>query len=388
MDHNPIKTKNVEIIRIMEEAYMQKADYIRKLKIENMDRIAAYRRQLYENPRLRDLFIEVTSRCNAHCDHCGSRCDSRVQPDEVTAEALKNTLLEISRTYDPQDILLNITGGEPLMREDLFDIMGYASNLGFRWGMTSNGMLIDDDVIEKMVETGMETISISIDGLKETHESFRHVPNSFDRIIENIKKLQQTPSIKIVQVTTVVSKRNIHELESLYELMQDIDIVSWRIINVDPIGRAMDNKDILLDPKDYRYLFEFIKEKRKEDLIENIEYGCAHYLGTDLEKELRDTYFICCAGLYVASILSNGDIFACPDIERRPELIQGNIRKDSFVEIWENGFKAFRTENRTSCKKCRSCENWGHCCGDSFHTWDFDKNEPRFCIKNIYPNRD
>ena len=254
---------------------MQKADYIRKLKIENMDRIAAYRRQLYENPRLRDLFIEVTSRCNAHCDHCGSRCDSRVQPDEVTAEALKNTLLEISRTYDPQDILLNITGGEPLMREDLFDIMGYASNLGFRWGMTTNGMLIDDDVIEKMVETGMETISISIDGLKETHESFRHVPNSFDRIIENIKKLQQTPSIKIVQVTTVVSKRNIHELESLYELMQNIDIVSWRIINVDPIGRAMDNKDILLDPKDYRYLFEFIKEKRKEGLIENIELGCS-----------------------------------------------------------------------------------------------------------------
>jgi len=93
-----------------------------------------------------------------------------------------------------------------LMREDLFDIMGYASDLGFRWGMTSNGMLIDDDVIEKMVETKMETISISIDGLKETHESFRHVPDSFDRIIENNRRLQQTPSIKINRVTKRVNK--------------------------------------------------------------------------------------------------------------------------------------------------------------------------------------
>ena len=70
--------------------------------------------------------------------------------------------------------------------------------------MTSNGMLINDEIINKMIETNMETISISLDGLKETHESFRKVPNSFDKIINNIKKLQQVPSIKIVQIGNIV----------------------------------------------------------------------------------------------------------------------------------------------------------------------------------------
>ena len=249
---------------------MNELEYIRDLKTKNMDRIAEYRNYLYKNPKLKDLFIEVTSRCNAHCDHCGSRCDNKIQADEISADYLKRTLREIADHYNPDEILLNITGGEPLMRKDLFDIMRYASDLGFRWGMTSNGMLINDEIIQKMIETKMETISISLDGLKDTHESFRHVSGSFDKIIENIKKLQQTPSIAITQVTTVVNKRNINELEDLYKLMQDIGIMSWRVINVDPIGRARDNNDILLDTRDYKYLFDFIAKKREERLIENI----------------------------------------------------------------------------------------------------------------------
>ena len=67
--------------------------------------------------------------------------------------------------------------------------MDYANKLGFRWGMTSNGMLINDEILKKMNDTNMETISISLDGLKETHESFRKVPGSFDKIIENILRL-------------------------------------------------------------------------------------------------------------------------------------------------------------------------------------------------------
>lgn len=177
---------------------------IRKIKIENMDRIADYRRKLYEKPILNDLFLEVTLRCNARCEHCGSSCGDTILKDEISAEVLKKTLKDISEKYNANEILLNVTGGEPLVRKDLFDIMKYASSLGFRWGMTSNGMLINDEIINKMIETNMETISISLDGLKETHESFRKVPNSFDKIINNIKKLQQVPSIKIVQIGNIV----------------------------------------------------------------------------------------------------------------------------------------------------------------------------------------
>ena len=137
------------------------------------------------------------------------------------------------------------------------------------------------------------------------------------------------------------------------------------------------------DKDDYKYLFNFIKEKREENLM-NVEYGCSHYLGIDLEKEIRDTYFLCTAGLYVASILSNGDIFICPDVERRKEFIQGNIKTDNFVDVWENRFKIFRTENRTKCSKCEKCSNWKYCLGDSFHTFNFDEGRPNFCIKDVY----
>ena len=358
---------------------------IKRIKIKNLNRLYDYRQTLYKKPILKDLFLEVTSRCNARCEHCGSSCGDFISKDEVSADDLKKALLDISKHYNANDILLNVTGGEPLVRKDLFEIMDYANKLGFRWGMTSNGMLINDEVINKMIETNMETISISLDGLKETHESFRKVPGSFDKIIKNIKKLQNVPSIKIVQVTTVANKKNLNELEDLYNLMKELNVISWRVINVDPIGRAKDNKDILLDKEEYKWLFEFIKEKREENIM-NVEYGCSHYLDLYMEKEIRDTYFYCLTGLCVASILSNGDIFVCPNVERRKEFVQGNIKTDSFADVWENKFKIFRSDDRLKCDKCSKCSKWKYCLGDSFHTFNFDDRKPNFCINDIYDN--
>ncbi len=357
-------------------------DIMKEIKSRNMDLSAEFIKGLYQKPILKDLFLEVTSRCNAKCEHCGSNCGYDIPEDEISAELIKKALKEVAEKYCANDILLNITGGEPLMRKDLFEMMEYADQLGFRWGMTSNGMLITDEILEKMNQTHMETISISLDGLRETHESFRKVPGSYDIIIKNIQKLQKVPSIKIVQVTTVANKKNLHELEAIYQLMKDLHVISWRVINVDPIGRAKGNSDILLNPEEYQYLFQFIKEKREEAIM-NVEYGCSHYLGLDLEKELRDNYFFCGTGLFVASILSNGDIFVCPNVERRKEFIQGNIKEDNFVDVWENRFQFFRNENRTSCDTCKKCDSWKHCLGDSFHTWNFDEGRPNFCIKMI-----
>ncbi len=356
---------------------------IKQIKIKNLNNLYEYRQKLYKKPILKDLFLEVTLRCNAKCEHCGSSCGENISKDEVSAEDLKKALLDISKHYNANDILLNVTGGEPLLRQDLFEIMGYASKLGFRWGMTSNGILITDEILEKMNQTNMESISISLDGLKETHENFRKVPGSFDKIIKNIKKLQGVSSIKVVQVTTVANKKNLNELEALYQLMKELNVISWRVINVDPIGRAKENSAILLDKDAYKYLFHFIKEKREENIM-NVEYGCSHYLDIFMEKEIRDTYFYCTTGLYVASILSNGDIFVCPNVIRRSEFVQGNIKTDSFTEVWENKFKMFRTDERTKCEKCSKCSKWKYCLGDSFHTFDFDDRKPNFCINEIY----
>ena len=356
----------------------------RKKREYEMMLINQVRHNLYEKPVLNNLFLEVTSRCNARCEHCGSRCDGNMQGEEVSAEDLKKTLKEIAEHYDPYYVYLNVTGGEPLMRKDLFDILNYAVSLGYRWGMTTNGMLINEKMFKKIEEAKMSTVSVSIDGLKETHEKFRRVPNSFDKIIDGIKMMLKSDVIQIVQVTTVVNKRNIHELEELYQLLVDLGIKYWRVVNCDPIGRANDNSEILLDMEDYKTLFDFILAKQKEGKMTDITYGCSHFVGAELETEVRHHYFYCLTGLTIASILSNGDIFVCPNVPRRPELIQGNIKTDSFVEVWENKFKEFRHEKRTACESCLKCPHWDYCGGDAFHTWNFDENKPNVCLRPLF----
>lgn len=355
-----------------------------KKKEYEMALLQEARHNLYKKPVLRHLFLEVTSRCNARCEHCGSRCDAHEQGEEIGAEYLKKTLREIAEHYDPKYVFLNVTGGEPLIRKDLFDILEYAVDLGYTWGMTSNGVLIDEDMVKKLEKANMSTISISIDGLEKTHEQFRKIPNTYNKIINGIRLMQQSKIIKIVQVTTVVNKKNIGELEELYKFLLKNNVKYWRVINCDPIGRANDNKDILLDKEDYKYIFNFILEKQKEGRMIEVSYGCAHYLGVELEKKLRREYFFCMAGLIVGSILSNGDIFVCPNVPRRKELIQGNIKEDSFVDVWENKYKFFRDSNRTSNKKCKRCKHWNYCEGDSLHTWNFDEKRPNICLKDVF----
>ena len=350
-----------------------------------IDYFYEWKRKEYKKHPLKALFFEVTLRCNARCEHCGSSCGDIIQKDEITKEEIMKVLDEIITVgkKDPRSIMINITGGEPLVRKDLFEIMAYANKLGYPWGMTTNGMLIDEKVVKKMVDTNMYSVSVSLDGLKETHENFRKVPNSYEKILKGLKLMLNTPSIRVVQVTTCVNKKNIDELEEMYQMLLDLGIRYWRIIEVDPIGRARDNDEILLDSKGIKRMVDFIKEKKKECLMD-ITYGCGHYLGPEKDKYVRDLPYLCYTGFYVGSILSNGDIFVCPDVKRRPELVQGNIRKDCFIDVWDNGYKIFRKLNRTCNSKCRKCEDWKLCQGDAFHTWDFDENRPLVCSRELF----
>ena len=117
---------------------------------------------LAEKPKLYNLFWETTLRCNAKCKHCGSKAGENIElKEELTTEEIKNTLQSIANKYNANEILLNITGGEPLVRQDLLEVMEFAKNLGYHWGMTTNGILIEDSIIDKMKQTGMSTIAIS-----------------------------------------------------------------------------------------------------------------------------------------------------------------------------------------------------------------------------------
>ncbi len=238
--------------------------------------------------------------------------------------------------------------------------------------------LITPEIAKALKDAGMYSASVSIDGYKNTHDAFRRTEGAYDKAYAGIDNLKNA-GIKEVIVTTVVHKGNIHELDDIKKDVLAHDIKTWRIINVEPIGRARDNKEIMLDSEDLRYMIDYIIKERELDEL-NVIYSCNHFLGLNLERKTRPWYFFCRAGLMVASIQYNGDIGACLDIERRENLVYGNIRKDRIYDVWKCGFKEFRIHKENYSKKCKNCSQKEYCEGGGYHTWDFDNNEPLLCM--------
>lgn len=344
--------------------------------------LSGYKKKQLAKHKLQDLFWECTLTCNAKCKHCGSSAENRKYDGELTTDEIKNAFAQIAKDMNPKKILINVTGGEPLMREDLSDVMAYASKLGFRWGMATNGMLLSEENISKLKSANMETISISIDGIGTIHDDFRGVKGSYERILKNIENLKKAQFVRHLQVTTIFHKGNISQLEQLYGIMSSLDLTSWRVGVMDPIGRGKENKDLLLDGQEIKHLLDFVKNKNRKGKLK-ITYACPGFLGLDYEKTVRGYYFNCRTGINVASILYNGDLFVCPNVSRRPDLIQGNIRTDNFLDVWNNKYKQFRTQDRTKCEHCSECENWKYCLGGAYHTWDFEKGLQKMCTYDM-----
>ena len=342
----------------------------------------AHREYLRKNHDLKYLFWECTLNCNFKCKHCGSRAGENVFTEFINTEEIKKAFLDVAQNFDAKKITIAITGGEPLLRKDLFEVMKYANSLGFQWGMVSNGSLVTQEIVEKAKEAGMTTIDISIDGTKEIHDEFRNMKGSYEKAINAVKLFAKADFLNPLRITTTVHNKNIDILDEMYESFSVLGISDWRLLNVDPIGRAICNNNILLNKKQLTKLLQFIKDKRAKTTKIKITFGCAHFLGDDFEDEVRNNFFYCGTGINIGSILHNGDIFVCPNVPRQSNLIQGNIKKDSFSDIWNNKFEFFRDKNRTACEKCQKCEYWNECLGGSFHSWDFEKKQPKVCFMN------
>lgn len=348
------------------------------VKAGHLNQLADYTRTLYQRPELRRLFFELTLRCNERCFHCGSSCTA-TSAHELSCEEWLHIIDEVREDFDTSRLQLCITGGEPLLNPDFFTIMGHAHALGMHWGMTSNATLITPRIAERLAEVGMGTISVSIDGVEQTHDRLRGLSGGYRRAMAGIHNLIDVGAFQAVQVTTVVNHANIVELDELFGIMDGLDIDSWRVIGIEPIGRALLRPDLMLTRDDQVRLFDFIRAKRR--LGYPVEYGCSHYLGLEYEAEVREWYWLCNAGVYTASIMANGDIGACLDIERRPETIQGNIRTERLKDVWEKRFELFRHDLSDLSEDCRACEHVRFCRGDAHHSFDYDRMRPLVCLK-------
>lgn len=349
-----------------------------EIKRRNLDTLAEYHEKLRKEPQLRQLFLELTLKCNEHCFHCGSSCAADL-PDGLPLEEYKELLAEVKENFGTKP-LIAVTGGEPLLYPDFFPLMEYVRDLGFRWGMTSNGTLITKEVAAHLKEAGMRSISLSIDGLPATHDRYRGLKDAYELGMQGIRNLSELECFNVM-VTTVVNHENISELDALFELFDKEDFNEWRLTGLEPIGRAEKVPQMWLTPEDNRYLMEFIKEKRRQGYP--LTYSCCHFLGIDYEAEVRDWYFLCNAGVYVAGILTNGDVTACLDIPHNEKSIQGNIHEERFTDIWNKRFGIFRTPLSERNETCASCPEAKWCRGGAYHSWDYEAEKPKVCMKGI-----
>lgn len=318
-----------------------------------------------EHP-LMQLFWECTVRCNMRCRHCGSDCTvSSVHPD-MPFEDFEKVLLGVRKAYDPHKVLIILSGGEPLMRSDLAQCGRRIHELGFPWGLVSNGRLMSPQKIDELLAAGMRSATISLDGLEEDHNWMRGIPDAFTYAVPAIRKL--AASGIPFDVVTCVNRRNFPKLDELKEFLISLGLKQWRLFTVFPVGRAATDPDLQLPDKEYKALMDFIVRTRKEGRI-HASYGCEGFLG-EYEGKVRDHLFSCQAGLTIASVRIDGAISGCTSI--RSDFSQGNIYEDDFIDVWNNRFGIFRDRTPLRNGLCAGCKWWKWCLGGGMHLRDGD----------------
>lgn len=326
----------------------------------------------HQEHRLYYLFWECTWRCNLSCLHCGSDCQASSMHKDMPAEDFLKVLDRINE-YEHNPTIIAITGGEPLLRKDLEECGESIRKKGFYWGIVTNGFAYTQERHRSLLSAGMGSITLSLDGLKDTHNWLRNHPQSYDRAMNAMHLIAS--SFLISDVVTCVHKRNLPELESIYETICESGMKAWRLFTITPIGRAKSHLELDLNAEEFTTLMEFIKAKRAENRIE-VKFSCEGYVGR-YEKQVRDDRFFCRAGVHIGSILIDGSIGACPNIDR--SFIQGNIYQDDFIDVWNNRFEIYRNRKWTKTGKCAGCKEYRYCEGSGMHYWTANQKEILTC---------
>ena len=345
----------------------------RRLEAAAVSRLQRSFRKVHD---LRYLFLELTLDCNLACLHCGSDCRRDKAAASLPKDLVLETLARIAGRYDASRITVAITGGEPLLHPDLFELGAAITRLGFPWGMVSNGYAWTDARIRAAEAAELRTLTISLDGLREQHDWFRGREGSFDHAVDALRRLIAADFLEDFDVVTCVHPRNFHQLDALREVLAGLGVPRWRIFTISPMGRAAQNPLLQLAPVDFRRLMDWIERSRGDGRRPLVRYSEAGYLGT-YEQRVRGHRFFCQAGVSVGGILVDGGILACPNIDRG--FVQGNVREDDFVEVWEKGFKPFRDRDWMRAGDCQGCAEWALCQGNAFHLWEPGGQGPKVC---------
>jgi radical SAM protein with 4Fe4S-binding SPASM domain len=296
---------------------------------------------------------DCTRRCNLNCAHCGAKKEK--YRSELTTQQIKELVRRLS---DYQIEYFVVTGGEPLLRQDLFEVFSLAKECGLKTGLATNGFFINENN-SKIIAQVFDSIQISLDGPQEVHNKIRGNNEAFQKVIKAINLLRKNKS-KQITISSVITPFNIKTLENLGEIVKKLEIDIWKIVSVMPIGKVENNDNLYLNQQEFLKLLNFIKENRKKlkiELGENLGY-----LGK-YDKEVRNEPFFCPAGFLACCIGVNGNVRGCPEQPDIPYFQEGNVLEKDFFEIWKDGFKKYRDREFLQDETCRKCKFKNDCQG-------------------------
>jgi radical SAM protein with 4Fe4S-binding SPASM domain len=295
------------------------------------------------------LSYNVTRECNMKCSHCYINATDKKLVDELSTAEAKMVIDQIHQVSSP---LLILSGGEPLLRKDIFELIEYGSKKGLKIGLGSNGYLIDDEVAAKLKAAGIATVSISIDSsIPAQHDDFRGVKGAWEKAVNACKVLRKNNIL--VQVNTTLTHDNYDQIDDIMSLSESIGVENFHLFFLVPTGRGVKLEDI--SPQKYEDMITKTFAKVHKHKL-NVKPSCAPQfmriaqgMGLDMRQWVRG----CLAGMHYCRIYPNGDVTPCPYLPIK----LGNIKDEGFKDIWFNSEVFKNLRNPSSLKgKCGACE--------------------------------
>ncbi len=335
---------------------------------------------------LRLVSWETTRNCNLSCMHCRASATNGPHSGELDTRASFLLLDQIAEVGKPIVIL---TGGEPLLRPDIFDIAQYGTNKGLRMVMAPNGTLIKEKSAKQMVDSGIQRISVSLDGAtRESHDKFRGVEGAFEGALRGIE-LAIDAGIEF-QINTTITKTNLDEIPKIQELAIKLGAVAHHIFLLVPTGRGKYIVDQEITAAEYERTLNWFYDQSEKTTLQ-LKATCApHYYRILRQRAKKDGKSVtfkthgmdaitlgCLGGTGFCFISHRGIVQPCGFLH----VNCGDVTQTSFADIWNSSDVFLSLRNFDNLKgKCGICEFrkvCGGCRARAYEaTGDFLAEEP------------
>ncbi len=332
---------------------------------------------------------EVTSACNLSCIHCHAE-ENDSEENDLTTEEAKKFIDELRKVKEFR--VLVYTGGEPLVRPDIFELLKYSQKAGFINVIATNGTLITDEVAVKLKEAGTAGIAVSLDGSKkEVHDKVRG-DNAFNLAMRGIEAVKKA-GIPL-QINVTVMKYNFSDIENIIELAEEKKAVIMLMYQLVPVGRGNEIKNDALDLSQNKQLAELISKKQRNVsvIVEPVAFPQywpyimekAQLTGNIWLKLAEKVFHGCAAARGFVYVKANGDVWPCPFVEIKA----GNVKETPFSKIWSESqvFRTLRNREKLLKGKCGVCKYnkmCGGCRGKAMaYSGDVFAEDPSCFIKN------